>query len=130
MFFAAATCELDRARGTLSVANAGAPEVVVCHRSGAIEMIGSAAPPLGILPTAAAIRTLAVAPGDRIYVFTDGLLEIRNARGELFELDGVCRALTSVAPPAAFDALAAAWRAHAVPGQVLEDDLSIVEVVV
>ena len=130
MFFAAVTCELDRTRGTLAVSNAGAPEVIVCHRSGAIEMIASASLPLGIVPEAATIHTLAVEPGDRIYVFTDGLLEVRNARGELFELDGVCRALTSVEPTAAFDALTAAWRHHATPGRVLEDDLSIVEVVV
>lgn len=130
MFFAATVCELDRARGTIAIANAGAPEVVVCRRSGAIELVGSSALPLGIAPAIATIHTIAVAPGDRIYVFTDGLLEVRNALGELFELDAVCHALTSVAPAAAFDALNAAWRAHATPGQMLEDDLAIVEVLV
>lgn len=130
MFFAATACELDRVHGTLAIANAGAPEVVICHRSGAIELVGSTGLPLGIAPAAPTIHTLAVAPGDRIYVFTDGLLEVRDARGALFELDAVCRALTSVEPASAFDALEAAWRAHAAPGQILDDDLSIVEVIV
>jgi hypothetical protein len=130
IFFTATACELDRARGTLAIANAGAPEVVVCHRSGTIELFGSTGLPLGITPSPATLRTVAVAPGDRIYVFTDGLLEVRDPRGELFELDAVCHALTSVAPHEAFAALEAAWRAHATPGQVLEDDLSIVEVIV
>ena len=130
MFFAAVTCELDRARGTLSIANAGAPEVIVRRGSGVTDLVASASLPLGIVPAAATIQTLLVAPGDRIYAFTDGLLELRNANGEMFELDAVRGALTSVAPAEAFDTLSASWRTHATPGQAPDDDLSIVEVVV
>jgi serine phosphatase RsbU (regulator of sigma subunit) len=130
MFFAAAICELDRARGTLAVANAGAPAVVVRRGSGALDLVASARLPLGIAPSPAAIQILPVAPGDRIYVFTDGFLEVRDDGGTMLGLDAVCHTLRAVAPAAAFDALSAVWRNHATIGQPLEDDLSIVEVVV
>ena len=130
MFFAAAICELDRARGTLTVINVGGPPVIVRTTTGEMKLFASDGAPLGLLPSQPVVRTLAVAPGDRVYTFTDGLTEVCDPRGALFGIDSVGKALASTSPDRAFDALAAAWRAHMTIDGALDDDLTIVEVVV
>lgn len=130
MFFAAVTCELDRARGTLTVINGGAPPVIVRRADGTLEHLESDQPPLGIAPSPPSVTVVPVAPGDRIYTFTDGLSEIANPDGALLGVEGVCAVLATRSGEDAFAALCDAWREHANADQTFDDDLSIFEVTV
>lgn len=129
MFFATTACELDRERGTLSVLNAGCPDVLIRHADGQITCLPSLQPPLGILrgSTPAETTIQRVTPGDRIYAFTDGLVEHASEDGTLFGLQRVRELLANGPADQAFARLATSWREHA---PKLADDLSVVEVIV
>jgi two-component system, HptB-dependent secretion and biofilm response regulator len=132
MFLAAIACELDRVRGTLTVINAGCPDVLVRHAGAPFEAIASTSPPLGAIRDVgwqAEPVTCKVSRGDRIYAMTDGLLDVRGDDGALFGMEGVRAALEGAALDDGFAALTSAWRAHA-GAHALDDDLSIIEVAV
>ena len=131
MFFAATACELDRAKGTLRIVNAGCPEVLVKRGTGEVDIYGSTQPPLGITHglVEASVTDITVNPGDRIYAFTDGLVERCSPDGMLFGPERVRELVARARPEDAFELLSAAWRAYA-PDQELTDDLSIIEVIV
>ncbi len=131
MFFTATACELDRVRGTLSVINAGCPDVLLRRTDGTIQAFGSTLPPLGILKNdlQAMAEVVKVLPGDRVYAFTDGLVELQGADGEMFGMDRVREILTSSEPDDVYRKLRLAWREYA--GELgSSDDLSIIEVIV
>ncbi|MFT3694104.1 MAG: fused response regulator/phosphatase [Kofleriaceae bacterium] len=131
MFFAAQALELDREAGTLTVVNAGCPDVVIKRANGDIESIESTEPPLGIMRGAVLPEPVVVkvAPGDRIFAFTDGLVERCSEDGTLFGPERVRQLIGRATPEAAFEKLSSAWRDYA-PGTALADDLSIIEVIV
>lgn len=66
---------LEVAQGVLSVLNAGLPDVHVLRRDGSIQTFASAVLPAGIrgVDPGVAVTEVAVAPGDRIFAFSDGL---------------------------------------------------------
>lgn len=130
MFFAAAACELDRARGSLRIVNAGCPEVLVKRQTGKVDIYLSTQPPFGISRglVESSVTEITVSPGDRIYAFTDGLIERCSADGVLFGPERVRELVAHARPEDVFDTLCAAWREYA-SGQ-LTDDLSIIEVIV
>jgi sigma-B regulation protein RsbU (phosphoserine phosphatase) len=78
---------LDLARRELSYCNAGHTVPYVVDRNGATATLdGARGKPVGIRPTfgyAAAARSLA--PGDWLFLYTDGVTEAMNGAGELFE---------------------------------------------
>ncbi|WP_432573573.1 PP2C family protein-serine/threonine phosphatase [Kineococcus sp. SYSU DK005] len=89
-------------------------------------------PPLG-LGVEPRVESGLVLPGQRLLLFTDGLLEARDRQGRFFDLDAAGRALTAPGRPGggdvqeALDAdlehLLADVRRHV--GGVLEDDLAV-----
>jgi len=91
-----ATCLVLRldAGGACTIANAGHPAPFVDGR----ELQLASALPLGILPEAEyEAAEFQLRPGDRLTLFTDGLLEARNGAGELF---GFARVAELLANPA------------------------------
>jgi serine phosphatase RsbU (regulator of sigma subunit) len=84
--------------------------------------------PLGLMENAAYTQIeRPLRAGDRVLLYTDGLVEAANAAEELFELDRVKQALaagTSLSPDAFLDRLLAEldhWS-----GQPAGDDLTVV----
>ncbi|PYX70680.1 MAG: serine/threonine protein phosphatase [Acidobacteria bacterium] len=74
----------DEARRTLQVANSGLPRPIYCH-DGKVEIIEATGLPLGLFDDAEYDEfTFRAKPGDMFVFFSDGILDARNAEGELF----------------------------------------------
>ena len=131
MFFAGTVCELDRGAGTLRIVNAGCPDVMIKRTNGDIDVLASTQPPFGIMrgELPCEVTSIHVEHGDRIYAFTDGLVERCSEDGTLFGPERVRQLLGRATASEAFEKLSTAWRDYA-PGQQLTDDLSIIEVIV
>jgi serine phosphatase RsbU (regulator of sigma subunit) len=90
MFCVAAMCELDRRGGKLQVWNGGHPDVLIRHGDGVVTRIPSMGLPLAadrFSPPAHPIVEHRVAPGDRVYAFSDGLVELRDRSGQMIGFD-------------------------------------------
>jgi len=132
MFCAAVMLELDRSAGRLTAWSGGAPDVAVLRGDGSLLRIPSTSPPLAVLrniPLAPELSEHAIAAGDRILAFTDGLYEVMDLLGGMLGLERVLAAATAGAPDGAFDRMVAARTAHQ-GGRKPDDDVCLVEVAV
>jgi phosphoserine phosphatase RsbU/P len=78
-------CVLDAATGVLTYTNAGHYLPVVVRADGSVERLGDGGPVLGVLPEAEYAQAhVALAAGDRVVLFTDGLTEARNEADDEF----------------------------------------------
>jgi sigma-B regulation protein RsbU (phosphoserine phosphatase) len=94
---------LDAASGTIRAANGGNVPLLWHHaQTGETELVDlPGGPPLGIVPeTEYQEGTLALSPGDRLVLLTDGVLEAADARGEAFGFDRLAAAVASGSPVA------------------------------
>jgi phosphoserine phosphatase RsbU/P len=82
-FTTAFLADYDSGSGTLSYINAGHNTPALRHSSGAVERLTNGGLPLGIQPDAAyESGTVTLHSGDWLLIFTDGLVEALNDRGE------------------------------------------------
>ncbi|HNQ16037.1 MAG TPA: SpoIIE family protein phosphatase, partial [Pyrinomonadaceae bacterium] len=80
--------ELDPVTGTLKYINAGHNPPIVGRADGRVEQLESGGFPLGILPTAEyELGETSLAPGEALVVYSDGVSEAANLRGDEFGLD-------------------------------------------
>ena len=97
MFASAFYLVIDTAAGRISYANAGHPHPVHIRGSQVILLDGPAkrpGPALGVFGNSKyASATRAVEPGDRVILFTDGLYEVENAQGDLYDQELLLRLL-------------------------------------
>jgi len=85
-FTTALVAEFDPATRTLTYINAGHNTPILRRRSGAIERLTQGGLPLGILADAPyESGTVILQAGDWLVIFTDGVVEALNARGEEYE---------------------------------------------
>ncbi|MEA2124632.1 MAG: hypothetical protein QOI80_1414 [Solirubrobacteraceae bacterium] len=114
---------LDAAAGELVYANAGHPPALRIHASGATEWLGEAlSPPLGAGVGDRPQATARLERGDRLLLYTDGLIE---RRGETLDV-GLEALAASVAGTRGADELChAAVDAMAGPGG-FEDDVAVI----
>jgi serine phosphatase RsbU (regulator of sigma subunit) len=78
--------------GTLTIANAGHCPPLILRNGGKVEEIASTGPVAGILPMAHwQSRTVRLARGESVIVYSDGLAEARNADGDEFGTAGIRR---------------------------------------
>ena len=102
-FTTAFLAEYDAARRTLDYINAGHNNPILRRAGGEVERLDKGGLPYGIIPEAKyESATVAIAPGDWLIIFTDGLVEAENARQEEYgeaRLMNVLNASTSVNPP-------------------------------
>lgn len=108
--------------GSVTVACCGHPPAFV-GRDGGVEELGRAGSlPLGLgadpVPTSGRLR-----PGDRLLLYTDGLLEARNPGGGFVDVLELVRAATGDTPEAVLDELLR--RLEACVGGPLGDDLAL-----
>lgn len=93
--------------GTLNIANAGHPPLIVRRHSGSLETVGSNGPAAGILPNRCwGTSSLRLEAGDLAILYTDGAIEVNDAGGEELGVAGVLRIAGEA--PASLGARAAA----------------------
>ena len=97
MFITAQIAFLDCQRGEIRVASAGHPPMLVASPTGEMKEISAGGPPLGIIAGAEFPEEAHLLGGGRALMFTDGLIEARNPKGELLGLDAVKNALAGSA---------------------------------
>jgi phosphoserine phosphatase RsbU/P len=67
---------LNRLGKKLTVACAGHPPLIYVHADGRTEIVGSTGDLLGVFPSITVeIKEIPIAPGDRFFLYTDGLIE-------------------------------------------------------
>jgi sigma-B regulation protein RsbU (phosphoserine phosphatase) len=81
--------------GTLEVFSAAHGPLVLRRSDGAVELIDSHTPPLGITSDLPGEEVTArrLAPGDTLLMFSDGVTDTRNPGGQLWNTDGLLSAL-------------------------------------
>ncbi len=76
---------LDVHAGILRYINAGHNTQFALHHDGTIERLDSTGRPLGLMPGAGyEERSVRLQPGDSLFLYTDGLIECENDKGEEF----------------------------------------------
>lgn len=88
VFCCATIVDMNFAKGTVKIWNGGLPECYLYRAdSGLVDTVRSTHLPLGVLDDMAfkddCIR-LEMAPDDRLYMWSDGIIESRNRQGEMF----------------------------------------------
>jgi len=127
-FVSLAHAVLDRARGTLTYTNAGHPPPLLLRRDGTVLRLDQGGPVLGMLEDARYDEAvLPLRAGDRLVLYTDGVLEAAGKKGELGEarlLAGLrgMRGLGAVETARAVLDLAVAFA----DGGPLQDDATVV----
>jgi phosphoserine phosphatase RsbU/P len=77
---------LDRERGTLAYTNAGHPPPLLLRGDGGVLRLAKGGPVLGMLEDARYEGDVVpLGPGDRLVLYTDGIVEASGAEGELGE---------------------------------------------
>jgi serine phosphatase RsbU (regulator of sigma subunit) len=132
MFCVGAMCELDRRAGTLQVWNGGNPDILIRRAGGEVNRLPSTGLPLGADRFGAPSHPILerpVAPGDRIYAFSDGLPEIRDGTGQLLGFDR----LLEIARTGPAETIFARFL-ECIPDHTsavrYDDDISLIEVIV
>jgi serine phosphatase RsbU (regulator of sigma subunit) len=111
-----------------SIVQAGHPPPVIIRSGGLVDMIGEGGFPVGMIPAASYERLdFDFGPGDRLLIYSDGLVEAEDPAGEQFSearLRRIVRENAMDASPALLDRLDVAvrnWRGS----ETLDDDLSV-----
>ena len=109
--------------GELTIVNCGHHPPLL-HHDGALRPLAShtADPPLGLAGDFTAITT-SWQPGDRLLLYTDGLIESRNRHGDFLPHDQIATALLAASCDQALDALMTAARRHT--GGPGHDDIAL-----
>ncbi len=131
MFCCATLLDINPTQGSLRVWNGGLPDGYLIAANGQRTALVSRHLPLGVVSAAALddkFEHYPLAPGDRLLLLSDGVVESRNADDELFGEQRLLATLTANRDPAQlFDEIEQALLDF--HGQQ-HDDLSLVEVVV
>ena len=123
---------LDPASGELGFANCGHNPPLLLRAAGACETLPSGGPALGMWHAARfAPGSVVLAPGDVLVLYTDGVVEVTNASGELFGVDRLEQAIRRAGGCLARGLVAAVVDAtHAFGGRAgYDDDFTLVVVV-
>lgn len=93
--FATAICGvIDAATGSVCLASAGGPPVLIMRSDGSYEEVDTSGMPLGMIEDADYDEvTRELRPGDCLLLLSDGAVEIHNARDEMLGVEGLVRIL-------------------------------------
>lgn len=104
MFATVFVGQYDPATGRLVYANSGHSPVIYCPDNQKVRLIEADSEPMGILPkTTTTERTLFMKPCDILIVGSDGLYEVHNEQEEMFGLDRLATAVSSLRTETAKD---------------------------
>lgn len=133
LFCAAALLEWDPAGRRITVWNGGMPDGLVLRQNAeVIHRLHSKHLPLGLLTTErfdAGTETIEVQPGDRMYLYSDGLIEARNSTGDMFGSNRLERCLQD-----AFETTDIFQRVHDAvvdfcDGEAAHDDIALLQLI-
>lgn len=122
-FVTAVFLECDE-QGWLQVLNCGHPPPLLLPAQGALRALSPSShdSPLGLSPRLSG-NAYPVNPGDRLLLYTDGLMEARDRTGQFFDVAAAWRAADGPDLERTLDQLLQAVTAHA--GGALDDDLAV-----
>lgn len=93
-FVTAVFAALEPSTGRLDYVGGGHPPGVLTRADGRTEELSNCGPALGVFEDAEYVeRSATLGPGDQLTLYTDGLVEERNAAGEQFGIERVRAAL-------------------------------------
>ena len=97
IFCAASVIEVDLVRGQLAVWNGWAPEVLCVSKDGKLKKsFASSNMPLGSLKKEkfkSKLELIDLDKGDKVYIYSDGFTEAKNASGNMFGMEGMKAAI-------------------------------------
>lgn len=130
MFMVACLLELDPSRTQLTVWNCSIPDILVYRDCELFMRISSGSLPMGVVPQFKNPNiSLNVHPNDRIYAYSDGFIEERNTKGDMFGQTNleqrITRMLQMNEPIQVIQATLMEYRT----GHEQADDMTMVEVV-
>ena len=128
-YFTMVLADVDLARGEVILAQAGHPHPAVQRRNGAVCLVGCGGLPVGLLPDAEYDQVkFHMAPGERLLIHSDGIVECSDAQGRLLGDDGleaILRDMRHSHGPALLESLI--WKLMEFSGaDDLQDDVSAV----
>lgn len=133
VFCAAVMMVLDRKKCQLHYWNAGLPNgYIISPGTGIKAQLLSSELPLGIMDNnklTIHMTTIAVEPGDKIVVFSDGVTEAANGSGELFGEDKIKNILGGFTDGSMLETLVASLKTYTQHTE-LSDDTTILELTV
>jgi phosphoserine phosphatase RsbU/P len=116
---------LDTENATASVASAGHPQPLYLSRqSGVIELRTEKGIPLGLMDSEYSEVELRLQSGDRVLMYTDGILEATNSKGEEFGISRLQQALQTSSASA--QSILADVRQFAHGGALADDATAVV----
>jgi serine phosphatase RsbU (regulator of sigma subunit) len=87
----------DPRTGRAQCLNAGHPPILIIDPAGEVrELPWGQNPPLGVLPTSPSIDFADLAPGELLFLYTDGLSEMQDADGKMLNVEGVKAQIVSL----------------------------------
>lgn len=93
-YFTLLFVEVDLVSGRVQMVQAGHPFPAIQRSGGEIEFVGTGGLPVGLVPDAPYERTeFQLAPGDRLFITSDGVTECESPDGVMFEETGIRQAL-------------------------------------
>ena len=129
-FCCAAMIDISYAKKRAKVWNGGLPDLLLRRENGDIVPIASDFLPLGILAAEKFDATSSVHEmnlNDRLYIWSDGIVELRNAEGEQFGLERLQQCLEECSAERTFESIIDQARAFS-RDQSNDDDLTMAEV--
>ncbi len=131
MFMAAALISMDRKNNVTTVINCGLPELYLWRSGEIVKVFESQNIPLGISSQPGDNFIIEMADleyGDRLFVATDGIMEARNSRGEMFGTHGIRESIGRArSPETVFDTILDANLAFS--GKAAQsDDITLLEI--
>jgi sigma-B regulation protein RsbU (phosphoserine phosphatase) len=119
---------LNTETGVFRYLSAGHPPMIYVSRGKEPLLLPASGFPIGVVD-APEYRTQssALAPGDRLFMYSDGVTEVRNPEGELFGTEALCEAIEATGEVPLEESLdmvldrVKGWSA----GEALQDDVSV-----
>jgi sigma-B regulation protein RsbU (phosphoserine phosphatase) len=113
-YFTLAYAEVDLTSGACVLVQAGHPHPMILRKEGGIEQLGNGGLPIGLIDGASYSQTNAqLAPGDRLFLVSDGVTECPNLDGEELGTEGLRALLLQSAVLPSADLLEAlVWDLH------------------
>lgn len=128
-FVTAVYAVLDSERRVITVANAGHPSLLVCRADGTVREGAQRGFMLGLTAAASySNEEIPLRQGDRVLLYTDGLTEAQNTRGEFVDEERLA-AWIVLASGLAAGSLADSLLSHLEPwrgGPSFDDDVTLV----